>query len=263
MKFAFSLVLAAAVFSQDAPSPTQPLRAALGGEAALNSIQRLHIKATFTNQFRHEESTKGEQEWFVVLPERLWSKKFSTGLHTATSGGTPDKPYPVLTAGFQDMSVENFDRTRIEGFVDSTPLSNGELMPKWFKAETRVAMLEAGRYQYARLLIPLLGTVSTATSAYAAPGGFVYQDQDGNTWTLKLDASGLPASMTMDRKVVNKDIRVTRPVDLPSVTFSDYRAVDGKFMWPHKIVMTSNLETQTTWIKSYEVNGKVPKVLIK
>jgi len=35
-------------------------------------------------------------------------------------------------------------------------------------------------------------------------------------------------------------------------------------MWPHKFVLTSAGEVvETTWITSYEINGKIPKVLAK
>lgn len=237
--------------------PARDLRAALGGDAALTTIERLHIKASFEGTQRG----KGETEWFVVLPERLLYKTHSTQLRSTFY--TSDKGYPVLTAGFQDMPVEYFDTTRVEGFVGSTPLASGELMPKWYKEETRQETLEAGRFSYAKLLLPLFGTASTVTSSFAISGGIVFQDRDRTTWTLQLDPSGLPASMAMDRQLIQKDIRFTRPIAPTVITFSDYRAVDGRFMWPHKLVMTANGETETTWIKSYEINGKAPKVLLK
>jgi hypothetical protein len=43
-----------------------------------------------------------------------------------------------------------------------------------------------------------------------------------------------------------------------------HRRVTAGIMWPHKLVTTIDGEiVETTWVKSYEINGKVPKVLTK
>ena len=253
MKAVFSLVLTAAFLSQDPPSAVHPLRAALGGEAALSSIQGLHIKATFEGTARG----KGETEWYLALPERLLEKsQFSQLRHPA---GVTDA---VLTGGFEHADRVSWSRT--DGFVESTPLPSGVPAPKFWTDELRERSLVAGRFAYTRLLIPLLGTASTVTSSVAIPGGILFQDRDRTTWTLKLDAAGLPASLLIEGRVALEGLPVTQPMAPAVVTFSDYRPVEGGLIWPHKFVLTSQGEVlETTWIKSYEINGKMPKVLTK
>jgi hypothetical protein len=247
MKAVFSLVLTAAVLSQDAPSPVQNLRAALGGNAALSAIQRLHVKASFAGDARGQ----GDTDSYVALPDRFLEQVHSVQLHAA---------YPTHIRNPGDPIEDYLTTSRVEGFVGPTPLFNGQPAPKSWKSDGLERSLQAGRFQYARLLIPLLGTVPTVRSAHAVPGGIVLQDGDFTTWTITLDASGLPASMAVDRRPGEGGSRLPSPVS----TFGDYRRVAGGMMWPHKVVTTIDGRIiETTWVKSYEINGKVPKVLTK
>jgi hypothetical protein len=246
-------VLTAAAIPQQTPASVPDLRSALGGEAALSSIQRLHIKASFDGTSRG----KGETEWYVVLPDRLLEKsQISQMRHPA---GVPDA---VLTGGFEHAERVHWSETH--GFVESTPLPSGVPAPKFWTDELRERSLIAGRFTYTRLLLPILGTASTVSSTGRIPGGIVFQDRDRTTWTLKLDASGLPASLLIEGRVTPQGFSVARPMPTAVVTFSDYRPVAGGLVWPHKFVLLSEGEIlETTWINSYEINGKIPKVLAK
>ena len=238
--------------------PLRDLRAALGGDAALNAIERLHVKSTVISELRG----RGEVETFVVLPDRFLQK--SHYVDRRSSAPTPDKPYPQLTVGFENMTLEYFDTSREDGFVGSVPLQSGVPVPGWWTEESRESSLLAGRIAFGRLILPLLGSAFTITSTHPTTGAIVFQDVDSTTWTLRLGASGLPESMTMERQITKTGAtRLTLPIP-PIVTFSDYRQVAGGVTWPHRIVTTnSGKKHEEITIKSYEINGKVPKVLLK
>jgi hypothetical protein len=258
MKLALCLaVLTAAALPQQTPVPVRELRAALGGEPALTKIQRLHVKASFAGELHG----RGDTELFVVLPDRLLRKSYFTQL-SRVPGRPGAEPNP--SAGFPEMTVERDYTSRIDGFAGSMPLPSGVPAPAWWTDEVREQSLVAGRFAYTRLIIPLLGTASTVTSASAIPGGIVFEDRDRTTWTLKLDASGRPATLSIEGHVTPEGLPVNRAMAPSVIALSDYRQVTGGLMWPHKFVLTSGGEIlETTWIRSYEINGKTPKVLAK
>jgi hypothetical protein len=216
------------------------------------TVERLHIKASFDGEWRG----KGESESFIVVPDRLLQKSQVTQLRPA--GGRSDTAF---TAGFQDTIFERNYSSRVDGFVGSMPLPSGVPAPKWWTDELRQRSLAANRFEYTRWLLPIFSTASTITSTRAIAEGIVFQDRDGTTWTLKLDASGRPASLLIEGALT---VPFTGSASPAVVAFNDYRAVAGGFTWPHKFVLMSEGKIlETTWIKSYEINGKVPKVLTK
>jgi hypothetical protein len=238
--------------------PIRDLRAALGGDAALGAIERLRVKSTVMSELRG----KGDVETFVVLPDRFLRNSHFVAQRSSVA--TPDKPYPQLTVGFENMTVEYFDTTRSDGFVGSTPLQSGVPVPGWWSEESRESSLVAGRAAFAQLILPLFGSAFSVTSTHPTTGAIVFQDLDSTAWTLKLGASSLPESMTIARqKIKTGDTRMTL-AHLPVITFSDYRPVTGGVTWPHRIVMTiDGKKHEDVMIKSYEINGKMPKALLK
>ena len=240
-------------------APSRALRPALGGDAALVRVERVRIKATFTSADRG----KGETEAFAVLPDRFLETTRSVRRQSTAPEGIGFDGRQ--TVGFANIDVEDHETNRDIGFVGDQMLMSGEIAPSFIQERPGAAdSLRAGRLVFARRLLPLLGALPTMTSSFSTPGAIVFQDRDMTTWTMTLDAGSRPATLTWERH--DNAVGATRvtPIGQFIMTISDYRAVSQGLTWPHHFVTTINGKVyEDLKIRSYEVNGKAPKVLLK
>lgn len=239
-------------------NPARDLRVALGGEAALDGIKRLHITAKFTSTMRGN----GESEAFLVLPDRFLEK--SHGVYRYTSPVAQYHPYPQLTAGMNDISLQETDTQSEVGFRGDEPFV--DLRVGRSKEEARDRSLRGARFAFAKWMIPLFGGSATVTSSFRETGSLLFQDRDQTAWTLTLDPASRPATLSWERsQLAAGEMRYTPPLGSIVVTsFSDFRPVKGGPIWPYQIVTTRDGQPfETIEIKSYEINGKAPKVLLK
>jgi hypothetical protein len=260
--------------ARQSPNSINALRQALGGDAALRAVARLHITATVNKG----QWNQGSLEAFAVLPGRFVQEidtkvypgakppqlpKLRDPGQPTSLAPQPSDPYSVVY-GLRGDDGPSLSRS-ILGFFDGGPLPRYGSSGKATRATpggaestrgTDLALkngMETAHRALTRWVVPLLTGGSIAYLTATAGNQLTFTDNDGGTWQLTLDASSRPASVSWgDTAVVpGRTVRMT-------MSFSDYRPVTGGRIWPHHIVTTADdYAYEDLVIKHYEINGRI------
>jgi hypothetical protein len=270
-----ALMLAAAV-SLSAAASTQSLdtlgqlRAALGGDAALNAVARVRIVGKI-----QQDIGDGSLEIWAALPDRFVQEvitKISLPPRPPLQGPTTADQKAAFDAR---ASVDNTNKTvihdsredatgprlSVRGFDRNEPLP-GSYRPSWQTKypDAARAQLDAGRRAFRRVFVPLLAGTHTARVTESTESSLTFADADGGVWRLVLDDQHRPLTLTWS--VQPRATGAT--AETYTSTFSDYRPVQGGLTWPHRIVTTVGGEPyEDLAVKRYEINGKVSNIYFK
>lgn len=277
----FTLVLTAAVSLSATTNPhsvhpqaiatTAQLRQALGGEAALTAVARLHIVGKVK-----QNVGDGSFELWASLPDRFVQEvitKVSVPAKPPRQSPTTDDMKRAADArasvgnntaapGFYQDDDATAARPSIRGFDRGEPLP-GSYRTNWKTTYPNVAklQLDAGYLAFRRIVIPLLAGDHAAHVTGSTPTGLTLVDTDGGQWELTVDETHRPLTLKWSAPY---PANAAPPLETFISTFSDYRPVTGGLVWPHRIITTKAGEPfEDLAIKRYEINGKVSNIYFK
>jgi len=266
---AAALSLSTTAASQS-PDILSALRQALGGDAAVHSVARLHIvgkieqagigngsyevNAALPDRFVQEVITK------VAIPPKPPRQSPTTKDMEEINNARASASGRTATIGYQDDDAVQA-RQSLTGFVGNEPIP-GSYRSTWktrFPEQVK-NQLDAGNRAFRRIMIPLLAGDRAASVTSASGKTLTFVDNAGVEWRVGLDDESRPLTMEWSARLGASDGSSSKYVS----TFSDYRPVKGGLTWPHRIVTTIDGEPyQDLTIKRYEINGKISSYWFK